>query len=137
MNACFCRKCGRVFLKGTDVCPKCLSVPDMVWLKAGGAVPVGYHDGEWYRDADNGRRYVAVTLSDGIRLMTTGCAAQWIVATGKREGKLYAPEVYDDLLVCREDWRTPDGVLWTLQYKFSTSICASEHPQLGVCEVVR
>lgn len=133
MNACFCRRCGRVFIQGADVCPVCRSLRDMATLRAGCALPVGYHDGDWYRDPDNGRRWVAVTVSDGVRLMDPQAAASWILGTGERVMSPYDPMVYDDLLVCREDWRTSDGVRWTVQWKFHVSAC----PRRGVCEVVR
>ncbi len=131
-NACFCRKCGRVFPSGTDSCPRCRSSIDLAVLRPGKAIPVSWAEDGWYRDADNGRRWVAVTSSEGVRLMEPDAAPYMIRAAGQRIRGPYDPEVFGDLLVCREDWGTPDGVLWTFQWKFDVKGDSSN----GICEVV-
>ena len=137
MNASFCLKCGSVFPTGARSCPRCDSPVFLSVLKAGKALPVSRaDDGTWYRDADCGRRWVAVTMNNGVQLFDPTVAPYRIRGDGKRIRGPYDPEVAGDWLVCREDWVTSDGVRWTLQWRFLIGPSAPVSPTGGTCEVV-
>ena len=45
-------------------------------------------------------------------------------------------EIVGDLLLCREDWETPDGVRWTFQWLFRIGTDVTASGTIGACEVV-
>lgn len=137
MNACFCRKCGRVFPTGIGSCPRCGRSSELSSLSPGKAIPVSWAADGWYRDTDNGRRWVAVSTSEGVRLMEPECAPHMIRATGRRVRGPYDPEIVWDLLLCREDWETTDGVRWTFQWLFRLGTDVFTSGTAGICEVIR
>lgn len=136
MNACFCSRCGSVFPTGTVSCPRCQTSSELTSLKPGKAIPVSWAPDGWYRDTDNGRRWIAVTSSEGVRLMEPDVAPHTIRATGRRIRGPYGEEIVGDLLLCREDWETPDGIRWTFQWLFRIGADVSTSNTAGVCEVV-
>ena len=135
-NACFCRKCGRVFPAGIETCPRCRSASGLLCLRPGKAIPISQDGDGWYRDVDNGRRWVAVTTSEGVRLMEPESAPYMIRASGRRVRGPYGEEIVGDLLLCREDWETPDGVRWTFQWLFRIGTDVAASGTIGACEVV-
>lgn len=131
MDACFCKKCGRVFPSGTVSCPSCHSPEGLSRLKAGKALPVSRSsDGTLYRDSDFGRRWVAVPTEEGIRLFDPSVASHRIRGDGRRVGVPYGSETLGDIIVRREDWETSDGSRWVLQWRFRIGT------DVPICEVV-